>query len=59
MAEFILEPKPLEMAEPNTDKVFKNVKEFKASDGSFAIKEGRVEMRDTDGNIVILFDPNG
>lgn len=50
--EFTIEPQPLIDENPNTDKVFKNVKEFKTSDGSFSIKDGRMEFRDTYGNIV-------
>ena len=59
MAEFTLQPSELPMERPNTDQNFKNVKEFRASDGSFAIKDGKTEFRDTSGNIVILIDPNG
>lgn len=59
MSEFTIEPQPLIDENPNTDKVFKNVKELKAGDGSFMIKEGRIELRDTAGNIVILMDANG
>lgn len=59
MSEFTLKYQPLAMDEPNTDKVFKNVKEIKASDGSFQIKDGRLELRDSSGNIVILMDANG
>lgn len=57
--EFVTNENPLVDENPNTDKVFKNVKELKASDGSFRIKDGRVELRDTAGNIVILLDANG
>jgi uncharacterized protein YxjI len=43
----------------NTGERFKNVKELKAGDGSFLIRKGRLELRDTAGNIVILLDANG
>jgi len=57
--EFSTEQTELPMNEPNIDSRFKNVKEFKASDGSFYITNGRIELRDTDGNIVVLLDANG
>ena len=59
MSEFSSSNEELLMDAPNNDKSFKNVKEIKSSDGSFAIRDGRLEMRDTAGNIVILLDPNG
>lgn len=59
MSEFQLEQTSLPMDEPNTQQRFKNVKELKASDGSFRISKGRLELRDSSGNIVILLDANG
>jgi hypothetical protein len=61
MAEFVVEPAPLQ--EPNSNmngEYFKNVKEVKVGDGSFYVSQsGRVELRDSLGNISILLDPNG
>lgn len=47
------------MNQPNTDQRFKNVKELKAGDGSFKLTSGKLELRDSNGNIVILLDANG
>lgn len=59
MAEFTIEPQPLIDEKPNTEKRFKNVKEIKAGDGSFEIYEGKLVLRDSAGNIVVLLDANG
>lgn len=57
--EFSLQNTELPMNQPNTDQRFKNVKELKAGDGSFKLTSGKLELRDSNGNIVILLDANG
>jgi len=59
MAEFKLEPQPLPMDEPNIQERYKNVKEFKTSDGTFQIKDGKIEFRDSDGNMLSEWLPSG
>lgn len=61
MAEFIVEPKSLDIPQnPQNGEVLKNVKEMKIGNGAFYVDaEGKVEIRDSAGNVVILIDPNG
>jgi hypothetical protein len=59
MSEFTVEPKSYDLPQedPNGG-TFKNVKEIKAGDGSFYISGGKLELRDSIGNVVILMDAN-
>ena len=61
MSEFNIEPTPLDIPgnTPNGE-VLKNVKELKVANGNFYIDpSGKLELRDANGNVVILMDPNG
>jgi hypothetical protein len=57
MAEFTIEPRSYEQQSTNGES-FKNVKEIKSGDGSFYISSGKIELRDSSGNVVILIDAN-
>jgi len=61
MSEFNIEPQPLDIPQPNQNgEVLKNVKELKVANGNFYIDpSGKLELRDSNGNVVILMDPNG
>lgn len=61
MAEFVTENKPLDLPQQNANgESLKNVKEIKSGDGSFYVDTtGKSEWRDSNGNVVILIDPNG
>jgi len=61
MSEFNIEPQPLDIPQPNQNgEVLKNVKELKVANGNFYIDpSGKLELRDSNGNVVILLDPNG
>jgi len=58
MSEFTLEDTGL-----NTEEVSgfdqSNVKRLRSGDGSFEIVNGKIILRDTDGNITFLADANG
>ena len=62
MGDLNVENKPL----PTPDELYnrgkseiKDVRSFSMGDGVFKIINGRMEIRDSNGNIVILIDPNG
>jgi len=38
---------------------FSNVKRIRSGDGSFLIANGKIELRDSSGNIIVLIDANG
>ena len=61
MAEFTVENAQLDIPQtPQNGDVFKNVKELKAGNGNFYVDaSGKITLRDTSGNIVVLIDPNG
>lgn len=40
-------------------KTIRNVKEFSVGNSDFVIRNGRLEIRDSSGNIVVLIDANG
>lgn len=54
MSEFTIEPQPLVDENPNTDKVFKNVKEFRLADGKVRIKDGAIIITDETGTDRVL-----
>lgn len=39
--------------------VLNNLKKIRSGDGTFNIAQGRIELRDSSGNIVVLLDANG
>lgn len=53
MAEFTIEPQPLVDEKPNTDKVFKNVKEIKVGNGRWKQDNEAIRMYDDSGNVAI------
>ncbi len=61
MAEFEVTPRPLEIptSEPNGGS-YKNIKEMKVGNGNFYVDaSGKLELRDSSGNVVVVLDPNG
>jgi len=54
MSEFTIEPQPLVDENPNTDQVFKNVKEFRLADGKVRIKDGAIIITDETGTDRVL-----
>ena len=59
MSEFIIENKPLDTNKQSGDSL-KNIKELKAGNGNFYVDaSGKIELRDTAGNVTVSIDPNG
>lgn len=61
MAEFFQEPRPLDLPNVNSNgESFKNIKEMKVGNGNFYVDaSGKLELRDSSGNVVVVLDPNG
>jgi len=61
MAEFFQEPRPLDLLQQNANgESFKNIKEMKVGNGNFYVDaSGKLELRDSNGNVVVVLDPNG
>lgn len=61
MAEFFQEPRPLDLPQQNVNgESFKNIKEMKVGNGNFYVDaSGKLELRDSSGNVVVVLDPNG
>jgi len=60
MSEFTLQETELNQDSiPVGGNIFNNVKRLSSGDGSFLISEGKIELRDSDGNVVVKFDANG
>lgn len=61
MAEFTIEPKPLEMNLPDTGAVIKNLKELKISDGKVRIVGGAIIISDENGvdRVLIGYQKDG
>jgi hypothetical protein len=62
MAEFKIpddEITPIDGSSENTGKYLNNLKKLRAGNGSFNIENGRIELRDSSNNIIVLLDANG
>ena len=59
MGEVTVEPQPLEQISRNNPEIFNNIKRLRSGDGTFNIANGRIELRDSTGNIVVIIDANG
>jgi hypothetical protein len=59
MGELNIEQQPLNDESKNSPEIFNNVKKIRSGDGTFNIANGRIELRDASGNIVVLLDANG